>query len=82
MPILRGGKREWVTASDWDSNGIVDKYAQPGQPDAVDRIVRDYLGLGRHAEGMVGAAVSRLVDANDIVRYGVRWLEQRHPMEG
>lgn len=79
MPLLdEEGKRVWVTASDWDSNGILDEYAQPGQADAVERIARDYLALGRHREGQVGRAVARLIDANDIVRFGQAWLERRH----
>lgn len=78
MPVLEDGRRRWVSASDWDSNGILDEYAQPGAPDAVERIARDYLALGRHAEGVVGRAAARLIDANDIVRFGVDWLEARH----
>lgn len=78
MPLLRAGRREWITASDWDSNGILDDYADPEQPDAVERIARDYLALGRHTEGPVGSAPSRLIDASDIVRFGISWLEQRH----
>lgn len=74
MPLPGG----WVTASDWDSNGILDEYALPGQPDAVERIARDYLALCRHREGPVGSAPSRLIDANDIVRFGIDWLERRH----
>lgn len=78
MPLLRDGRRTWISASDWDSNGIRDEYAQPGQPDAVERIARAYLALGRHTEGEVGRAAARLVDGGDIVRYGVDWLESRH----
>lgn len=78
MPVLDEGRRRWVSASDWDSNGILDAYAQPGQPDAVERIARDYLLLGRHAQGAVGRAQARLIDAADIVRFGVDWLETRH----
>lgn len=78
MPLLADGKRSWVTASDWDSNGILDEYAQADQPDAVERIARDYLALGRHREGEVGSAASRLIEAGDIVRFGIAWLERRH----
>lgn len=78
MPLLHAGWREWITAADWDSNGILDDYADPEQPDAVERITRDYLALGRHSEGLVGTAPSRLIDAKDIVHFGIRWLEQRH----
>jgi aminoglycoside 3-N-acetyltransferase-6 len=78
MPLLAYGVRRWVTAEDWDSNGILDEYAQAGSPDAVERIARDYLALGRHREGQVGGALARLIDANDIVRFGQAWLERRH----
>jgi len=78
MPLLVGGVRRWVTASDWDSNGILDEYAQSGVPDAVERMARDYLALGRHREGRVGHAEARLIDANDIVCFGQAWLEARH----
>lgn len=78
MPLLVDGERRWVTASDWDSNGILDEYARPGSADAVERIVLDYLALGRHREGRVGRAAARLIDANDIVRFGQAWLEGRH----
>ncbi|MCU9756193.1 AAC(3) family N-acetyltransferase, partial [Escherichia coli] len=47
MPLLREGKRVWVTTSDWDSNGILDEYAAPDGPDAVERIARDYLARTR-----------------------------------
>jgi aminoglycoside 3-N-acetyltransferase-6 len=78
MPLLCSGKRQWVTASDWDSNGILDEYAVPGQPDAVERMARDYFALGMHREGTVGNARTRLIDANAIVQFGIAWLEQRH----
>ncbi|EHG4444311.1 TPA: AAC(3) family N-acetyltransferase, partial [Salmonella enterica] len=78
MPLLREGKRVWVTTSDWDSNGILDEYAAPDGPDAVERIARDYLARTRVAQGPVGGAQSRLIDAADIVSFGIEWLEARH----
>lgn len=78
MPLLREGKRVWVTTSDWDSNGILDEYAAPDGPDAVERIARDYLARTRVAQGPVGGAQSRLIDAVDIVSFGIEWLEARH----
>ncbi len=80
MPVVEDGARRWLTASDWDSNGILDEYAQPDQPDAIERITCDYLALGLHAQGRVGNAVARLIDANDIVLFGINWLEARHPL--
>ncbi|UGQ45522.1 aminoglycoside 3-N-acetyltransferase [Massilia endophytica] len=78
MPLLHSGTREWISASDWDSNGILDEYAVEEKPDAVERIARDYLALGVHKEGLVGRARTRLIDANAIVGFGIAWLEQRH----
>ena len=39
-------------------------------------ILRAYLGLGRHREGLVGKARSELIDAADIVAFGARWMEE------
>ncbi len=78
MPLLHDGERTWVTASDWDSNGILDEYALPEGPDAVERIARDYFAQVGVATGDIGAASSKLIDACDIVAFGVAWLEGRH----
>lgn len=79
MPLLGpdGGTR-WETAEDWDTNGILDCYTIEGQPDAIERIARDYVTERRPASGKVGNAKSFLIDARDIVSYGVNWLERRH----
>lgn len=79
MPLLDAdGNKVWHRAEDFDSNGILDCYAIEGEADAVERIARDYLALGRHHSGRVGRAASILVDARDIVDYGVKWLIERH----
>jgi hypothetical protein len=70
--------RSWQQVHELDSNGILDCYAEPDGMDAVEQITRDYLTLGRHREGYVGQAVCQLIDAADIVAYGVEWLESRH----
>lgn len=78
MPILGpDGAKQWRRVEDFDSNGILDVYADGG-PDAVERIGADYLAQGRHREGRVGAATARLIDARDLVLYGVAWLVARH----
>ncbi len=85
MPVRDGrGRKVWRRAETFDSNGILDAYAVEGEPDAVERIARDYLALGRHAAGRVGNAPCQLIDAGDIVRFGVDWLMSRHgsPSEG
>ncbi len=79
MPLLdAAGRKIWVRAEDWDTNGILDCYAVEGQPDAVERIATDYVREGRHRQGRVGDAHCHLFEAPDMVRYGVEWLERRH----
>ncbi len=78
MPI-RGadGSTIWCRAEDYDSNGILDCYAGEG-PDAIERIATDYLALGRHSQGYIGQAQSHLIEAADIVDFGVDWLVNHH----
>lgn len=79
MPVRDGrGRKVWRRAENFDSNGILDAYAVEGEPDAVERIARDYLALGRHAAGRVGGAACQLIEAADIVQFGVDWLVSRH----
>jgi aminoglycoside 3-N-acetyltransferase/aminoglycoside 3-N-acetyltransferase-2 len=79
MPLRdASGGKHWVRAEDFDSNGILDCYADPGAPDAVECIMRDFLREGAYRAGHVGQAGSHLFDAKDIVSYGVAWLESRH----
>lgn len=60
----------WIDCLD-DSQGIV---ACEGE-DYFARILKAYLALGRHREGLVGGARSELIDAADIVAFGARWME-------
>ena len=71
------GRTVWEAATDFDSNGILDCFAVEGRPDAVETIARAYVDAGRHREGMVGAARCHLFDAQDIVAFGVGWLERQ-----
>lgn len=76
MPMLgRDGEVARKTASDYDSNGILDCFAIEGKPDAVETIANAYVKLGRHREGVVGFAQCYLFDAQDIVTFGVTYLE-------
>ncbi len=54
-----------------DSAGIVDYL--PGRDYFAD-ILADYLSLGRASVGPVGAANSELIDAADLVGFGVDWM--------
>src|SRR5690606_35628415 len=47
------------------------------RPDAVETIARAYVETGRHCKGVVGAARCHLFDAQDIVAFGVGWLERQ-----
>ena len=79
MPVLDGYRRKvWVSMEDFDSNGILDCYAQVEGPDAVELIGRDYMRMSRGASGRIGNAASHLFDAADLVAFGRRWLERRH----
>jgi aminoglycoside N3'-acetyltransferase len=78
MPLLGpDGEMVWEQAEDFDSNGILDCFAIDGEMDAVEKIARAYVALGRHREGQVANAVCYLFSAQDIVSFGVNYLEQR-----
>lgn len=55
-----------------DSEGIVD---YPGE-DYFAVILREYLATGVASQGMVGGALSELIDARDLVDFSVRWMGQ------
>lgn len=77
MPMLGpDGQVRWEFAEDFDTNGILDCFAVDGKPDAVETIANAYVRLGRHREGIVGRAPSYLFEAQDIVSFGVTYLEQ------
>ena len=77
MPLLGPeGRTVWKFVEDFDSNGILDCFAVDGEPDAVEMIANAYVALGRHQEGRVGDAHCYLFDAQDIVSFGVAYLER------
>jgi aminoglycoside N3'-acetyltransferase len=55
-----------------DCDGIVDY--PDGDYFAV--LLRDYLAAGRAVTGVVGGAASELIDAADVVDFGVAWMAQ------
>lgn len=55
-----------------DEHGIV---ARPGE-DYFAVILREYLGAGRARTGTVGRAASELLEAGDLVAFGVAWMEE------
>jgi aminoglycoside 3-N-acetyltransferase/aminoglycoside 3-N-acetyltransferase-2 len=77
MPVLDGqGRKIWVKADEWDSNGILDCFAIEGRPDAVETIARHYVAERPHLSGQVGSAHSYLFEGRDIVAFGKSWLER------
>lgn len=55
-----------------DENGLVDR---PDGDDCFAEILRGYLATGRARRGLVGGAEADLLDAQDLVSFGVDWLE-------
>jgi aminoglycoside N3'-acetyltransferase len=53
-----------------DEDGIVD---HPGE-DYFAVILRSYLATGRASAGIVGRATSELIEAADVVEFGVAWM--------
>jgi len=56
-----------------DEHGIVD---WPGE-DYFATILREYLATGNGSRGRVGQAPSELIDADELVRFGARWMTER-----
>lgn len=79
QPVLDAhGRKVWRTEEEFDTNGILDVFAEDGAMDSVETVARAYVALGdRHREGRVGGAHCHLFDAQDLVRFGVDWLERR-----
>jgi aminoglycoside N3'-acetyltransferase len=65
-----GPRHTWIECLD-DFQGIADWDGE----DYFAVILRAYLAEGRHLAGKVGAATAELLDANDLVQYGARWME-------
>jgi aminoglycoside 3-N-acetyltransferase len=69
--VVRDGVAEIRAVETWDDEeGIVD---YPGE-DYFAQILRAYLATGRASQGLVGNAASELIDAGDIVAFGVSWM--------
>ncbi len=66
----REGREIRIVESLDDTNGIVD---HPGE-DYFAVILREYLATGRALVGVVGRAVSELIDAADVVEFGAAWM--------
>jgi aminoglycoside N3'-acetyltransferase len=70
LAAIPGGSQTRVVECLDDEEGIVD---YPGE-DYFEDLLRDYLETGGATAGVVGDARSELIDAADVVAYGVRWM--------
>jgi aminoglycoside 3-N-acetyltransferase len=60
-----------------DEDGIVH---HPGE-DYFALILRGYLATGRASTGVVGRAASELIEAADVVEFGVAWMVEHFVTE-
>jgi aminoglycoside N3'-acetyltransferase len=65
-----GARHRWVECLD-DAEGIADWSGD----DYFAIILREYLALGQHQSGRVGAGQAQLLDAAELVEFGARWME-------
>jgi aminoglycoside 3-N-acetyltransferase len=73
QPILQDGATVWIEVEEFDSSEGIREWAGS---DTFECIVREFLAAGRGGTGRVGAAESRLLDARELVAFGVAWLER------
>lgn len=76
VPLRVAGRRCWRKAEEFDTNALLDTCVETGF-DPIADIATDYVALGHGLRGRVGRAGCWLFDAQDLVAFGVRWLEQR-----
>jgi len=76
VPLCVDGERRWCDAGEFDTNALLEEYVATGF-DAIEGIATDYVARGRGLRGRVGHASCWLLDAQDLVSFGVRWLESR-----
>ena len=74
VPFLEHGKTVWRTVEEYDTgNPVVDGL----DDDYFDAVVRDFVAAGGGRQGRIGAADALLVEAAEITRFAVDWLESR-----
>lgn len=77
VPVRVDGKRCWREAEEFDTNGLLDACMEAGI-DPIECIATDYVAQGNGLRGRVGRANCWLFEAQDLVAFGVRWLEERY----
>ncbi|MEV0147613.1 MULTISPECIES: aminoglycoside 3-N-acetyltransferase [unclassified Nonomuraea] len=79
QPILVDGERVWRRFRDIDSEDGAFDYSRVVSEDqwpfAV--IAEEMIAAGMGRRGLVGAAGSHLFEAEDVVRFGVAWMEEK-----
>ncbi len=77
LPVLQNGERVWVEYEEFDSsNGIVG-----WDSDYFDTIIVEYIEERNIPTQYVGAARSYLLNATDLVPFGVQWMETYLPAD-
>lgn len=71
-PILVDGKKVWRWFEEFDTSEVPDGLAD----DYFAGIVEEFLATGRGRRGKIGEASSVLVPADEMVAFGVAWLER------
>jgi aminoglycoside 3-N-acetyltransferase len=80
MPIARDGDTVWVELHDIDTSSIGAlpyENVIPPETDPFEFIAREALNAGIGIGGRVGESTSHLFDASNLVRFAVRWIEDR-----
>jgi len=71
-PVLVDGRTAWRAFEEFDTSDPPDGLPE----DYFATIVEDFLATGRGSRGRVGEASSVLVPADEIVLFGVTWMER------
>ncbi|WP_405387139.1 aminoglycoside 3-N-acetyltransferase [Streptomyces sp. NBC_01102] len=79
QPIRVDGQRVWRRFRDIDSEHGAFDYSSvvPEGQDPFEAIAEDMLAAGIGRRGSVGAATSYLFEADEVVRFGVGWIEEK-----
>ncbi|WP_171164477.1 aminoglycoside 3-N-acetyltransferase [Streptomyces sp. I05A-00742] len=78
QPVLVDGVRTWRRFRDIDSEeGAFDYTSVVPEGEPFEVIAREMLAAGLGVRGTVGAAECHLFEAPDVVRFGVRWMEEK-----
>lgn len=77
VPLRVDGECRWRQAEEFDTNALLDVFEETGF-DPIAAIATDYVAEGCGRRGRIGEANCWLLEARDLVGFGVRWLESRY----